>query len=198
MNRFALVVVAGLATGILTQIGQGALGDAWSQAANAISPWLLVAFLVGSVFPDRWGAATAGVATLVLALVGYYAMTTLRFGIGGGTSSLVFWGLGALVGGAVFGFAGHAWRSGDDRWRAAAIGLVAAVFVAEGIYQLRIRPDTPVGPAFIVVGALIPLALGRTARDRIGGYVAAVPALALGALGFVVFLRLYDIITGVV
>ena len=198
MNRLALVVVAGLATGILTQIGQGALGDDWSQAANAISPWLLVAFLVGSVFPDRRGAAAAGVATLVLALVGYYAMTTIRFGIGGGTSSLVFWGIGALAGGAVFGLAGQAWRNGDDRWRAAAIGLVAAVFVAEGIYQHQIRPDTPVGPAFIVVGALMPLVLGRSMPDRVGGYVAAVPALALGAIGFVVFLRLYDVISGVV
>jgi hypothetical protein len=198
VNRIALVVVAGLATGILTQIGQGALGDDWSQVANTISPWLLVAFLVGSVFPDRRSASAAGVATLVLALVGYYAMTTLRFGIGGGTSSLLFWGTGALVGGAVFGFAGHAWRQGDERWRAAAIGLVAAVFVAEGVYQRQIRPDVPVGTAYIVVGALVPLVLGRSTRDRVGGYVAAVPALALGALGFVVFLRLYDAITGVV
>src|SRR3712207_5879827 len=58
-----VVVVAGLATGILTQLGQGLLPDGWRQIANAISPWLLVAFLVGSRMADvRWAAA-AGVAT---------------------------------------------------------------------------------------------------------------------------------------
>jgi hypothetical protein len=105
-----LVLVVGLATGRVTQFGQSVLPDGWSQAANAISPWLLVAFLVGSAMPGWRAAAIAGSGTLVLALVGYYAATTLRFGIGGGTPSLVFWGLGAVVGGPVFGGAGWWWR----------------------------------------------------------------------------------------
>jgi hypothetical protein len=186
-RRFGLIVVVGVTTGVLTQVGQSALPAGWSQAANAITPWLLVAFLLGSRMPDvRWAAA-AGIAALLFALVGYYGMTELRYGIGGGAGSLVLWGLGALVGGPVFGVAGRWWRTGTHRQRAMGIGLLAAVAIAEGIYHAAILGDSAVGAGFIVAGLLVPLILGRSSQDRIGGYVATVPALALGALGYLVF-----------
>ena len=78
-----------------------------------------------------------------------------------------------------------------------AIGLVAAVFIAEGLYQAQVVPASAVGPAFVAVGAIVPLLIGRTWTDRLGGYVATVPALAMGALGFVVFLRLADWTAGI-
>jgi hypothetical protein len=192
-SHWAVVVVAGLATGALTQLGQGTLPDGWSQAANAISPWLVVAFLAGSTMPGPGRAGLAGFVVLVLALVGYYAMTQLRFGIGGGTSSLVFWGLGALVGGPVFGIAGRAWRTGPHRRRAAALGLLSAAAIAEGAYVTLVLERPSVGAGFAVAGLLAPLALGRSRADRLGAYVATIPALALGALGYVVFLFVYDL-----
>jgi hypothetical protein len=45
-------------TGAVTQLGQSALPGGWSQAANAISPWLLAAFLVGAAMPGRRSAMT--------------------------------------------------------------------------------------------------------------------------------------------
>ena len=60
-RRLATIVAVGLATGALTQLGQGILPGDWSQAANAISPWLLVAFLLGSTMPDRRWAGVAGI-----------------------------------------------------------------------------------------------------------------------------------------
>ena len=45
-RRIALVGVVGLTTGVLTQVLQSVLPDGWSQAANAISPWLFVAFIL--------------------------------------------------------------------------------------------------------------------------------------------------------
>lgn len=192
-SRALLVLLVGLGTGILTQVLQSVLPTGWSQAANAISPWLLVAFLVGSVMPDRISAIVAGVATLVLALVGYYATTTVRFGIGGGTSSLVFWGLGAIVGGPVFGLAGHSWRTGEHRVRAIALGLLAAAFLAEAGYHLVVLGEPPVAAGFAIVGLAVPLVFGRSRQDRLGAYVAAVPALALGGLGFAVFLWIYSL-----
>ena len=198
VRRVALIAGVGLATGVLSQLAQGSLPGGWSQLGNTISPWLLVAFALGSTMPDRRWAVGAGVVALLLAVVGFYATTTIRFGIGGGTGSLVFWGIGALVGGSVFGAAGHAWRTSPDvRLRALAIGLVAAVFIAEGLYQSQVVPASAVGPAFVVVGAVVPLLIGRTWTDRLGGYVATVPALAMGALGFVVFLRLADWTAGI-
>ena len=192
-NRALLVLIVGLGTGIVTQVLQSVLPTGWSQAANAISPWLLVAFLVGSVMPDRTSAVVAGVATLVLALVGYYATTTVRYGIGGGTNALIFWGLGAIVGGPVFGLAGHAWRTGDHPLRAVALGLLAAAFLAEAGYHLVVLREPPVAAGFAIAGLAVPLVLGRSRQDRLGAYVAAVPALALGALGFAVFIWIYDL-----
>jgi hypothetical protein len=190
------VVVIGLATGALTQIGQGVLPEGWSQAANAISPWLFVAFLVGALMPSRRWAIAAGIATLVLALVGYYAMIELRYGYGAGTASLVRWGLAALIGGPVYGIAGQRWRTGPDRERAIALGLLVAVFAAEGIYNAVILGHPAVGAGFVVVGLALPLLLGRSRADRLGAYVAAVPALGLGAIGYVVFIWLDGVTAG--
>jgi hypothetical protein len=187
-GRVGLVAIAGLSVGVLTQIGQSVLPDGVSQAANSISPWLLVAFVVGSRMPDRRWAAVAGFGVLVFALTGYYAMIELRYGYGASTPSLVRWGIAALVGGPVFGIAGWTWRFEGGWHRAAAIGLLAAVAIAEGAYLVQILPDTEVAAAFIVVGLTVPLVLGRTARERARAYVAVVPALALGALGYIAFL----------
>jgi hypothetical protein len=120
-------------------------------------------------------------------------MTTIRYGIGGGTSALIFWGLGAVVGGPVFGLAGHTWRSGEHRYRAIALGLLAAAFLAEAGYHLIVLQEPPVAAGFAIAGLLVPLVLGRSRQDRLGAYVAAVPALALGALGFAVFLWIYNV-----
>ena len=192
-TRALIVVVVGLGLGMITQILQSVLPTGWSQAANAISPWLLVAFFIGAAMPDQGSAVVAGLATLVLALVGYYATTQLRYGIGGGTSALIFWGLGAAVGGPFFGLAGQTWRTGEHRHRALALGLLAAVFIAEAGYHLIALSEPGVAIGFAVAGLLVPVVLGRSREDRVGAYVAAVPALALGAVGFVVFIWIYDV-----
>ncbi len=191
-----LVGVVGLATGALTQVGQSALPDGWSQVANAISPWLLVAFLLGATMPSTRWAAFAGAGALLMALVGYYAMTELRYGIGGGTGSLVLWGLGAFVGGPIFGMAGHAWRTGPHRQRAIALGLLVAVAIAEGVYNAVVLPHPAVGAGFVIAGLLVPPILGRSRDDRIGAYVAAVPALGLGAIGYVTLTWLAGVTAG--
>jgi MFS family permease len=197
VNRLLVVLVAGLGLGVVTQVLQSALPTGWPQAANAISPWLLVAFLVGSVMPDRTSAVVAGTATLSLALVGYYATTQLRYGIGGGTSSLIFWGLGAVVGGPVFGLAGYTWRTGEHRYRAVALVLLAAAFLAEAGYHFIVLQEPPVAAGFAIAGLLVPLVLGRSRQDRVGAYVATVPALALGGLGFAVFIWIYSVTSSI-
>ena len=196
VRRIGLIVGVGLATGALTQVGQSVLPDGWSQAANAISPWLLVAFLVGAVMPDRRWAVAGGILVLLLALVGYYAMIQLRYGYGGGTGSWVFWGLGAVVGGPVFGLAGRSWRVGSQGQRVVAIGLLCAVAVTEGIYHRIVLDEPEVAAGFVIAGLLVPLVFGRSARDRIGGYLAAIPIMGLGAIGYVVFIWIYDRTSG--
>lgn len=193
----ALVIAAGLATGIVTQIGQSVLPAEWSQAANAVSPWLLVAFLVGSRMPGPRSAMAAGVATLALALAGYYLMTQVRYGIGGSSSSLIFWAMGAVAGGPVFGLAGNAWRTGALALRSVALGLIAAAFVAEGGYHAVALAEPSVGAGFAIVGVLVPVVLGRSADERVRAWLAAVPATALGGLGFATFVWLNELIARV-
>jgi hypothetical protein len=189
-GRIALIAAVGLLAGVATQLGQSLLPDGISQAANSISPWLLVAFLLGSRMPDRRWAALAGFGALAFALLGYYGMVQLRFGYGGSTGALVLWLIGALVGGPVFGVAGWTWRF-EDGWRPSiAIGLLAAVVIAEGGYLIGILPQPAVGVAFIVVGLCVPLVFGRSAVERARAYLAVVPALALGVIGYIVFLWL--------
>ena len=112
--------------------------------------------------------------------------TALRIG---GTNALIFWGLGAVVGRPVFGLAGSVWRTGEHRYRALALGLLAATLFAEGGYHLLVLPSQ-LAVGFAIAGLLVPLLLGRSREDR--GVVAAVPALALGRSGFAVFLWIYD------
>jgi hypothetical protein len=189
-RRIGLVVGVGLLVGIATQIGQSILPDGVSQAADAISPWLLAAFLFGSRMPDRRWAAIAGIWALVFALIGYYAMIELRYGYGAGAGSLALWGSGAIVGGPVFGIAGWTWRFEDGWRRAAAVGLLAAAAIAEGVYQIRIQPEAAIGSGFVAAGLIVPLIFGRSMLERGRAYVAIVPALALGAVGYIGFLGL--------
>jgi uncharacterized protein DUF6518 len=194
INTVLTIVVVGIGLGVVTQLAQGLLPTGWSQAANSIAPWLLVAFLVGAAH-SRWrSAAVAGGATLLLALVGYYAMTLLRFAIGAGPV-LVFWIIGAVVGGPVFGTAGWAWRR--DRRPALALGLLTAAFIAEAGFHLVVLAEPPVAAGFALAGLLVPLVLGRSRAERIDAYLWAIPMTVLGGLGFGAFLVLYGIITGI-
>lgn len=186
------IVAVGVATGVTSQLAQDLLPEGWLQVGNAISPWLLVAFLLGSTMPDRRWAAAAGVVALAIATATFYTVTTIRFGAGGGMNAAIIWGTGALLGGSVFGVAGHGWRHGTDLARAVGIGLVGAAAICEGVYLRLILPDPWTGTAFIVAGLLVPLILGRTLPERLRGYAAIVPALVLGAIGYVAFIGFYD------
>jgi hypothetical protein len=189
-SRLALIVAAGMATGVISQVLQSILPTGWSQVGNAISPWLAVAFLLASRMPTRAWAVAGAVTALAIATATFYVVTTLRYGMGGGIGATVLYGTGSLAGGVVYGLAGYEWRHGPHVRRAVAIGLLAAVFVAEGLYQAWIQPEPWIGVGFVAAGLLVPLVVGRSRPDRLGGYVAMVPCIALGALGFLVFVWL--------
>jgi hypothetical protein len=192
-----LAVVAGLVAGAVTQIGQGLLPDLLRPFANAISPWLAVAFGVGATASSRRVAGGAGLLALVAALVGYFGLVLVRFGYGPtlGGANLV-WLLGAVVGGPVFGAAGHAWRREEGWLRAAGPALLGAAAVAEGVYLSRIETVAASAPLFVIPGLAVPVALGRTNAERLRGLGAVVPCLALAALGYLALFAVYGLATG--
>jgi hypothetical protein len=198
-RHLAFAAFVGLGTGALTQVGQGVLPDGWRVVANSITPWLAVAFLVGSRAPSRAlaPAAVGGVVTLLGALVGYYGLVALRYGYGPSLSGAVLlWLVAAVVGGPVFGVAGAWWR-GPHAWRrAVGPALLGAAAIAEGVYLSGIETVASATPGFIVVGLALPVVLGRSREDRVRGLVALVPCLGLGAAGFVATLALYGLLTG--
>jgi hypothetical protein len=197
MRALLAAVGAGLLTGVMTQLLQGVLPGALNWIANALSGWLVVAFLAGSRYATPRLAAILGVVLLFAALAGYYGTVQVRLGFGAGGSILVFWGIGALAGGLVFGAAGWWWRNGGERARALATGLLAALLVCEGVYFLSILPDPTVGAGAIVAGLIVPLVFGRTWRDRGLAYAGMLPGLALGAAGYAATMVLYGLIAGI-
>ena len=111
-----IALVAGLVAGAVTQLLQGILPAGIGSIANSATPWLAVAFGVGSTAPRWWLAAIAGAVTLLAALVGYYGLVQLRFGYGPELrGAVLLWLIAAVVGGPVFGVAGRWWR-GDGPW----------------------------------------------------------------------------------
>ena len=201
MRTAARILVAALAAGLLlgvaTQFLQGILPGPLNWLANSMSGWLVPAFAVGALAPAARLAAIPGPVLLYGALAGYQLAAHLRFGYGMSTTILLFWSVGAVVGGAVFGLAGWTWRHGGDRGKAAATGLLAALLLAEGFYLWSILPDPATGVLFAAVGLAVPTLIGGSWRGRALGYAALVPCLALGAVGYAAMFVLLGVITGV-
>jgi hypothetical protein len=177
----ALTVGVGIAVGIATLLGQSVLPAEWNRLANSGAIWLLASYLVGSRMPTNGRAAVAGMATLVLAVVAYYVAARLA-GAGVSTRTVVIWIGTALVGGPVYGVAGHSWQAGPDRRRIIAIGLMGGIVTAEGVSTLlRIPELAAVGWVEAVAGLSLVILLGRSGRERLLG-LAVVPFVVLAGV----------------
>jgi hypothetical protein len=129
-----------------------------------------------------WSAAS-GVVTLFGALGGYSVFAG-ALGSPYTLSAVIFWGIIALVGGPVFGAAGHGWRSSDIRVRVVCVALLGGIFVAEGWFTLQYNHDLLAGWVSIGMGLLLGLLLARSTKDRLYTMLAMVPITGLGMLAF--------------
>lgn len=180
-GQVALTIGIGVAVGIATLLGQSVLPGGWNRLANSGAIWLLASFLVGSRMPTMGRAAVAGMATLVLAVLAYYAAAKLA-GAGVSTRTVVIWVGTAVVGGPVYGVAGHWWRSVEPRRRVIAIGLMGGIVTAEGVSSLLRIPDiAAVGWVQTLAGLGLVILLGRSARERLLG-LAVVPFVVLAGV----------------
>ncbi|MEX2547676.1 MAG: DUF6518 family protein [Chloroflexota bacterium] len=193
----AVAVAVGLVLGVVTQLGQSLLPEGFGQLANSISPWLSVAFVVGALQSSPRLAVVAGFLTLALALVGYYATIFIRFGYTGGGSSLIFWTMGSIAGGLVFGPAGWFWRNGTFTAGIIAVALLGSAWMAEAAYLAMVLLMAVVAIGYALIGLTVPLLLGRTLRGRLFAFAAMLPAVALGGVGFVAFIKFYELLSGV-
>jgi hypothetical protein len=185
-SRDAVVVALamGLAVGILTSFLQARLDFPWLALVNAASPWLTTAFVAGALQLRLQTAMLVGLAATTLEVVGYYSTSELR-GFGISMSSVTMWSVCAVVGGPVFGAAGHAWR------RAAPTGLGAALLVAayasEAAVAYHFRLSyTSTAVLFGVIALLLAIGLGRHRGQYVSLARWLVPALLAGMAGHAV------------
>lgn len=185
-RRDAILVALGLgvAVGVLTSLLQWQLDFPWLALVNATSPWLTTAFVAGALQPRLRTAMLVGASATALQVVAYYVTADVR-GFGVSTTYVVSWSLCAVVGGPVFGAAGHVW------WRANPAGVGAALLVAAYsseaavAYHYRLGYDST-AVLFAVIALVLAVGLGMRRRQHLalGRWLA--PAFVAGAAGHAV------------
>jgi Family of unknown function (DUF6518) len=117
IGAFAFGVLAAWAKGPDTD-GIGALSQVRADVGNLSTPWLLVAFVAGSFAARPWKGAILGLATTMVALLGFYLLTSMFINVGGldfprNIPRELFVNRvyleGGLISGAVFGALGAWW-----------------------------------------------------------------------------------------
>jgi hypothetical protein len=181
---FGLALVVGVLVGAATSWGQTVLGGSASAGlANAVSPWLVAPFLVGSTGRTRSSALVLGMITCVSEVAGYYLTAAAR-GFAINLVTVGIWVVGGLVGGLVFGLAGRSWRSGAGRERGLGAALLIAVWLSEAIVSyviiLGYFDDAVV---FTATGVALWLWLGFHGRQHFSILVWLGPALGLAVMG---------------
>jgi hypothetical protein len=159
--RLTVALVLGLGVGALTSVLQAHLDTPWLSLVNSASPWLVPAFVVGTMQRRLPGAAVAGLVTVLLELIGY-TITAHARGFSSSHSLLVFWGVCAVVGGPVFGAAGNSWWRHRRTRAALGAAVMAAAFLAEGAIGYGWRLGyTSSAVLFCVIGSVIAVLLGQ-------------------------------------
>ena len=174
--------------------------------ANAVGPWVVVAFLAGAATRTARSGATLGAAALVMAVATYYVTSTLAYGSDfvDPVRAIVVWGVVALVVGPPLGAAGATWAAGGPL-AAPAVGLLSGLLLAEAIvrfvevegwtgYDLG-RTALQVTAVDAIVAVLAPALLLRRNRAVAIG-VAVVVGLACAAVLAVVVPLIRDAATG--
>ncbi|MBO0901995.1 hypothetical protein J1G43_18705 [Cellulomonas sp. zg-ZUI22] len=189
----ALAVPVGLTAGVLTSFGQTVLPGPLGGLANAVTPWLVVPFVLGAL-TRRWGwALAAGVLACLGEVAGYYLTSHLR-GFGTSSSWVLFWLVCALPGGGVGAVAGWSWRrdghgDGPSTRRGPGFGgavLVAAWWAEAVVVYLALLGYVGHAVVFVSAGVLTFVVLGRYGRQHGGIARWLVPALVLAGAGFAV------------
>jgi Family of unknown function (DUF6518) len=164
--RVLLVVIVGLAVGCLTSVGQTYLNGALNPFVNSASAWLVAPFALGACMATRRGAPAAGFSVCTLQLVGYYVTAQVR-GFPASHAIVAFWAACALLGGPIFGVAGHLWRTGRRSTRGLGGAVLPAAFLAEGlwvyVHELHYYWSAAV---WLSIGLVLALALGRGLVER--------------------------------
>ncbi len=142
LQRFACVLLAAVAFGVLVAVLKGQDAGARDTLGNLSAPWVLVPFFAGARFTRVRSGALAGGAATLAALLGFYVAEAAILDLGPHpwyvdlrltAGSLNVYEKCGLVSGALYGALGALWASRALPWAALAVGLA---FVAEPLIVL--------------------------------------------------------------
>jgi hypothetical protein len=146
-RRLALLLLAGVAFGVLVAAIKGQDTGYRDTLGNTSAPWVVVPFLAGTRYRRVWHATLVGIATTLAAFLGFYVaeaavldlgdhswMTDLRLTLGSG-HVYEKWG---VLSGALYGALGGLWASRSFRAGAVGVGLA---FVCEPLIVLFLNRE---------------------------------------------------------
>jgi Family of unknown function (DUF6518) len=165
ISRVAGPLVVGIVIGVATSFGQGTLHLPWAALVNAISPWLLGAFVAGAPQRRPWSGALAGGGACLIEVVSYYAATAVR-GNAVASSEIALWIGCAVIGGPVFGYAAMSWWRGGDPKKRLAGAVLPASFMAEAVSVYTLRLHYGSSAILFASLALVALILVQTRTRR--------------------------------
>ena len=190
MRRAVIAALGSIALGVL--LGAAAqVGDLlvppplpWAFALGV--PWLAVAWAAGALSGRRAEGALVGAIALTVATGTYYVLHLSQWDESLGFAAVIVgWAAASLAAGAVFGFAGAAWRDGGPTVRVCAVALLAGAMAGEAILLSHEWPAQVAGTvllAELIVAAATPFALVRPWRAvPVALALTVVAALVLGA-----------------
>lgn len=183
LGSILLALALGIAVGVGTSLLQKYLDYPWLALVNAASPWLTTAFVAGALQSRRSTAMIVGVAATMLQVVAYYVTADLR-GFGVSTTYVVLWSVCALLGGPIFGAAGHAWRRADPAGVGAALLVAAYASEAVVVYQVRLGYSSSAW-LFGAIALLLAVGLGWHRRQYPALARWLLPAFIAGVVGHV-------------
>jgi hypothetical protein len=192
-----LPTLGGVLLGVASLLLNGVLPGGSGRLVNSGAVWVVGAFVAGAlVRGDRWRIWLAGTAVLVGAVAGYYAALVVFEHRTVGVAQLsgpLQWSAVALLSGPVFATAGSWLRDGRLYRRVLSLCALGGVFVAEGGYLLA--SHRPVAEVVVVsaIGVLVPVALGRGARERLYAILGLAPVAAAGFAGYLVLDAVMDV-----
>lgn len=181
LGAVLLALALGVAVGVLTSLLQAHLEFPWLALVNAASPWLTTAFVAGALQSRLPTAMLVGAAATALEVVAYYVTADLR-GFGVSMNYVLLWSMCAVVGGPIFGAAGHVWRRAAPAGVGAALLVAAYASEAVVVYHFRLGYSSAAW-LFGAIALLLAVGLGwhRSQYPALARWL--LPALIAGVAG---------------
>jgi hypothetical protein len=212
LRWLGIAALLGIGLGAMSVVGDFTTDDGpailLNALANAMGPWVVVAFIAGVAAGRPVAGILAGLIALAVAVATYYLGAVIFWGdrVPDLRVTILVWLAAGLAAGSILGGAGGTWAGADRRWRPLAAALLSGGLLAEATYYANdlancncldaTRPALYVvliNFAVAVVAPIILVAPGSRLRTyayagglAVGGYAAIVLVFAAVRASFFV------------